>query len=95
MSASTEEVGAQVQEVVASSQGLAEMATSLRETVGRFRLDSNERDEVSHQAPGEDGEEFRHDLGEEDEEFRHDSGEEDEQFRQGSVEGDGIPVPAT
>ena len=42
MSASSEEVGAQVEEVVASSQSLAQMATSLKETVARFRLDSSE-----------------------------------------------------
>ena len=41
MSASSEEVGAQVEQVVDSSKSLADLATDLREVVGKFTLDTS------------------------------------------------------
>ena len=39
-SASTEELSSQVEEVVASSSSLGDMATTLNEAVSRFKLDA-------------------------------------------------------
>ena len=58
MSASAEEMSAQVQEVVASTQELDNMTRTPQEAVGAFRVDSNgtgqQKVEVAHSSDDDD-----------------------------------------